>query len=563
MMRIFKRFTINTIVKFIMLFTTLFLISSCSKTNLDDVRKEIEDSLPKMLFMGDKINIPHEIDGKPIKFKVNTDGYLDADGKVIKVDFSDVELEMEIFFDGKFLIKKTITLSKNLDAYFDEVERYIRSYVRTRTINNLNLINHYYYSDEVQIEYFSDRPEIIDNNGIHYPHEYDEVVNINVTVTTRGKIHNFVIQVEAVGLPDSEKLIRVQAWVDEYLENTILLDDSPLPTTHPQYGGEIKWIASDPLVVISNQFFLPKTSKTVVFMTEITFPFGDLRKDYVVELEASQMTDLERAKRFIDLGIEKDFKDLLVLYDGSSPQITQNLIEGDVKNKVYGTNREDLDPSDLDRWFYEGYEKPNDDNILFIVVHETGIRTPGRDALFFSDFQYNKAYVFDEVDAWTSWHYTVDDHSIYQSFQDETECWHAGNGDIYGIGIEMCINSDGYYDASLCNNARLIASLLIKHNLGMQSLKMHNDYSSKPCPETMLKDRRWFEFLEMISKEYVSQSLLSKFDITYNVPEIEGVRSWDIDQVLYNEGIKEDAPLIIETTINGEKIIINVKANAK
>ena len=88
----------------------------------------------------------------------------------------------------------------------------------------------------------------------------------------------------------------------------------------------------------------------------------------------------------------------------------------------------------------------------------------------------------------------------------------------------MCINSDGYYEASLRNNARLIASLLIKHNLGMQSLKMHNDYSSKPCPETMLRDRRWFEFLDMISKEYVSQMLLSKFDITYNVPEIEGVK---------------------------------------
>jgi hypothetical protein len=347
------------------------------------------------------------------------------------------------------------------------------------------------------------------------------------------------------------------------MENTTLLNDSPLPSTHPMFGGEIKWIASDPLVVISNQFFLPKESKTVVLMSEITFPNGDLRKEYIVELEASPMTDLERAKRFIELAIEKDFKDLLVLYDGSSPKINQNLIEGDVKNKVYGTSREDLDLRDLDKWFYEGYEKPNDDNILFIVVHETGIRTPGRDALFFSDFQYNKAYVVDEVDAWTSWHYTVDDHSIYQSFQDETECWHAGNGDIYGIGIEMCINSDGYYDASLRNNARLIASLLNKHNLGMKSLKMHHDYSSKSCPETMIQDRRWFEFLDMISREYVSQILLSQFDITYEVPEIEGIRKWDIDQVFYNEGIKKDTTFAIEATINGEKIVVNVTAHSK
>lgn len=554
---------VSTVLKFIIVLSTIFLITSCSKSNIDVVRKEIEDSLPQMLFMGDKLTLPSEISGKQIEVNVNKDDYLDEDGNVVKVELHDVELEIEVLYDGKFLTKKTIILSKNLDVFFGEVEKYIRSFLRDRTLNDLKLITHYNYSKEVQIEYSSERPEIIDDNGKHYSHDYDELVNINATVTTRGKTHHFDIQVEAIGLPDYEKLERVQAWVDEFMENTTLLNDSPLPSTHPMFGGEIKWIASDPLVVISNQFFLPKESKTLVLMSEITFPNGDLRKEYIVELEASPMTDLERAKRFIELAIEKDFKDLLVLYDGSSPKINQNLIEGDVKNKVYGTSREDLDLRDLDKWFYEGYEKPNEDNILFIVVHETGIRTPGRDALFFSDFQYNKAYVVDEVDAWTSWHYTVDDHSIYQSFQDETECWHAGNGDIYGIGIEMCINSDGYYDASLRNNARLIASLLNKHNLGMKSLKMHHDYSSKSCPETMIQDRRWFEFLDMISREYVSQILLSQFDITYEVPEIEGIRKWDIDQVFYNEGIKKDTTFAIEATINGEKIVVNVTAHSK
>lgn len=561
-----KTINFNTMLKYTLLFIALLLITSCSKTNLDDVKKEIEESLPEMIFLGDKLSILNEISGKPIKYKVNKEGYIDENGNVVKDELLDIELEFEFFWNSKFLMKKSITLSKNIESYFEEIERYIRSYIRPRTNNNLRLIDHYYYSKEVQISYTSDRPDIINHDGTHYSHEYDELVNLNVTITTRGKSHQFTIQIEAIGIFDSEKLVKVQAWLDEYLDNAVLLDDTPLPTTHPMYGGEIKWIASDPLVVVSNHFFLPKESKKVVLMTEITFPGGDLRKEYIFELDASKMTDLERAKRFIELAIDKEFKDFLVLYDGSSPNIIQNLIEGEnVKNKIYGTKREDLDPSNLEKWFYEGYEKPNDDNVLFIVVHETGIRTPERDALFFSEFQYNKAYVFneDEIDAWTSWHYTVDDHSIYQSFKDETECWHAGNGDIYGIGIEMCINSDGYYDASLRNNARLIASLLIKHNLGMKSIKMHNDYSSKLCPETMIQNRRWFEFLEMISKEYVSQYLLSQFEITYEVPNIEGIRSWEIYQVLYNEGLKANTSFVINVNINGEKINLNINAYAK
>ena len=149
-------------------------------------------------------------------------------------------------------------------------------------------------------------------------------------------------------------------------------------------------------------------------------------------------------------------------------QISPKIFLKEIPKQALRRKREELDLANLDKWFYPGYVKPNEDNLLFIVVHETGIRTPEKNAQFYSEFQYNKAYVVDEVDAWTSWHYTVDDHSIYQSYQDQTECWHAGNGDIYGIGVEMCINSDGNYNASVINNARLIASLLIKHNLGMK-----------------------------------------------------------------------------------------------
>ncbi|WP_374020231.1 N-acetylmuramoyl-L-alanine amidase family protein [Paenibacillus thiaminolyticus] len=42
-----------------------------------------------------------------------------------------------------------------------------------------------------------------------------------------------------------------------------------------------------------------------------------------------------------------------------------------------------------------------------------------------------------------SWHYTVDEHDIYQHLRDDEQGWHAGDGngpgDWTSIGIEVCM----------------------------------------------------------------------------------------------------------------------------
>ncbi|MDR1210412.1 MAG: N-acetylmuramoyl-L-alanine amidase [Clostridiales bacterium] len=76
----------------------------------------------------------------------------------------------------------------------------------------------------------------------------------------------------------------------------------------------------------------------------------------------------------------------------------------------------------------------------------------------------------------TSWHYTVDADEVWQSFEDNRICWHAGNatGNNYSIAIEICVN-DKVGFAKACDNANefclnhakssaeLTADLLIKH----------------------------------------------------------------------------------------------------
>ena len=197
-------------------------------------------------------------------------------------------------------------------------------------------------------------------------------------------------------------------------------------------------------------------------------------------------------------------------------------------------------------------------------MHETGVSYAGRDAKFFADAQWSKAYDNAYDDA--SWAFTVDDHSIYQSFSTEMPLWHAadgrteGGGNKNGIGIEMCVNADGNYELALRNNARLMASLLIEYNLGMNNMRRHHDfYKPKLCPEKIITNKRWYEYLTLIAREYISQTIIQDFTISYEVDcEMKyGDGTTYVKNIYSLEEIAEDTPIKLTISIDGEELIIN------
>ena len=108
-----------------------------------------------------------------------------------------------------------------------------------------------------------------------------------------------------------------------------------------------------------------------------------------------------------------------------------------------------------------------------------------------------------------SWHYTVDDHEIYHHLPDDETAYHAGDGmeknggNMNGIGIEMCVNSDGNYEQTLINTEKLCARLLIEYDLNpSKALKKHQDFSGKICPSTLINSGRWDEFCSAVTAKY-------------------------------------------------------------
>ena len=141
--------------------------------------------------------------------------------------------------------------------------------------------------------------------------------------------------------------------------------------------------------------------------------------------------------------------------------------------------------------------------VKFIVIHETGNPSEGADAKAHSD------YLLNGGEGTTSWHYTVDDHEIYHHIPDSEVSWNAGDrrqepgGNMNGIGIEMCVNSDGNYEQTLINTEKLCARLLIEYDLNpSKALKKHQDFSGKICPSTLINSGRWDEFCSAVTAKY-------------------------------------------------------------
>lgn len=86
----------------------------------------------------------------------------------------------------------------------------------------------------------------------------------------------------------------------------------------------------------------------------------------------------------------------------------------------------------------------------------------------------------------TSWHYTVDDHSIVQHLPDNESAWHSATneGNTTSIGIEICVNVGGDYNKAKNNAAALVRLLMLEHS-SIQNVYQHYHWSGKDCPHKL------------------------------------------------------------------------------
>lgn len=164
-----------------------------------------------------------------------------------------------------------------------------------------------------------------------------------------------------------------------------------------------------------------------------------------------------------------------------------------------------------------GYHLTNNPNKLMvdgvkaITVHQTGNTSVGADAQAHAGYLRNNSN-----DSATSWHYTVDEQGAIQSFRDDRVTWHSGNkiGNETSVSMELCIDGDSAgdkimgesnYKKTILNAQKLIAILMIQHNLKIGNVKEHYDWNGKDCPSQIrsgLYGITWDKFKAGVVDEY-------------------------------------------------------------
>ena len=139
----------------------------------------------------------------------------------------------------------------------------------------------------------------------------------------------------------------------------------------------------------------------------------------------------------------------------------------------------------------------------YITIHETGNAAKGAEAAAHGAYLDSAAGEDDLV----SWHYTVDDHAIVQHLPDYETAYHAGDGkdgpgNTTSIGVEICVNAGGDFEAAKANAAALVRLLMEEHGISIDRVVQHNHWNGKDCPKTIRATAgAWEAFLALCQGE--------------------------------------------------------------
>lgn len=145
----------------------------------------------------------------------------------------------------------------------------------------------------------------------------------------------------------------------------------------------------------------------------------------------------------------------------------------------------------------------------FITIHETDNTSKGANAKAHGNLQQSGFP--------SSWHYSVDDKEIVQSFVHNAQCWHSGkgrdDGNLNSIAIEICVNSDSDYLKAIDNAIWLTKKIMAEENIPIGNVVQHNYWSGKNCPRRLRAGSHgitWKEFLNKLGGSVVASSTYYK-----------------------------------------------------
>ncbi len=267
------------------------------------------------------------------------------------------------------------------------------------------------------------------------------------------------------------------------------------------------------------------TSDETVFQTFKLEIYDELDPNNIMDFLSSSMITYTTPRSFLLYG---ETNVLYQAYDSVSRIVFEDLVRDQSKmipacDTLSGGARDrcnSLRPGERSEML-EGLETYNNKRVHYITVHETGSTNPDAGALSHAN------YLLNQINGTTalrvaSWHFTMDDKLLYQHLPTDEMAWHAGDGtrkagttwsDTWGnqnigggnahsIGIETSVARNHDILKVWQRTAKLASELAKEYNLPEENIKFHEDFSSKVCPQSMIRGDLTGLFYEFVSYEY-------------------------------------------------------------
>jgi N-acetylmuramoyl-L-alanine amidase len=153
----------------------------------------------------------------------------------------------------------------------------------------------------------------------------------------------------------------------------------------------------------------------------------------------------------------------------------------------------------------------------FITIHSTDNRSRSADAVNHALAMNKGLRARHNRTGFLTWHFTVDDHSVYQTLPTNETGEHAdyeGQGNRSSIGIEMCVNRGNNLDITIDRTAQFTARLMSQYDIPLNHVVPHmhwrmiryrdgRDLGFKRCPRILLDGGRlgpkWSAFIAKVS----------------------------------------------------------------
>lgn len=133
----------------------------------------------------------------------------------------------------------------------------------------------------------------------------------------------------------------------------------------------------------------------------------------------------------------------------------------------------------------------------YLTIHQTGNTSERANAMAHHNLQARSGVGY-------GWHWQVDDEMAIQTHDHSFKIWNAGDGRGKGntesISIEICVNSDGDYNKSVENGAKLAAMILKEENIDISRMVQHNYWSGKDCPHEIRSGKNGITWTDFVNK---------------------------------------------------------------